>query len=204
MALIDNYKGFDQELCTLFLMDQKSQSTLGMYPSSSKQLFIINEAIFSQAFRCLENFIEAAFIEYSISKPTLSGKAVTSFLNPKNSEHAYELIKSSHPFLEWNSADTLIKRSEIYLDNGDPVKLVITAHKEVFGDIKKIRNHIAHNSRESLDAYKKVINKHYTTLPLSIPIPGEYLQQSSKKTSAPHLLREYLTKISDIGRDLAG
>lgn len=199
MALQSVYDAFNEELSTLFLLDQKNQYTLA---PNSKQIFIINEAILGQAFRCLENFLENSFLEYASSQPTLLGKAVTSYLNPLNLEHAYELVKSSHNFLEWNAPETIIKRAEVYLQNGGPIKTVVAAKVEVFKEMKKIRNHIAHNSRESLDAYEKVVRKHYGTSPLSIPSPGQYLQLISKTPSKDHYLKVYLSEIAVIGNAL--
>jgi hypothetical protein len=201
MAINEVYQSFQLEINPLFILDQKNQETLGT-TTNQKQLHLINEAIFTQSFRGLENFIQTVFIEYVMGSTTIHGDNVTSYLTPLNNEHAYDLIKSSQPFLEWNSPDILIKRSEVYLDNGFPVKLVISSNKSKIEDFKKIRNHIAHNSKESLVAFKKVLTRHYSTIPLAIPSPGKFLQEQSKVDKRHTLLREYLNSISDIAEAL--
>lgn len=201
MSLIELHKNFLLDLNPLFILDQKNQETLGK-TANQKQLYLINEAIFTQSFRGLENFIQAVFIEYVMGATTLNGDIVTSYLKPTNHEHAYDLIKSSQTFLDWNTAETLIKRSETYLASGFPVKLVISSYKTKLEDLKKIRNHIAHNSKESLDSFKKVLNKHYSTTPLNIPSPGKFLQEPSKTDKKITLLRETLITISNIGEAL--
>ncbi len=199
MLLADAYTSFRQSITSLFFLDQRTQEHIG-----SPQLFIVNEAILLRAFRAFENLAEESFIHYSFGRPTLSGTQVVSFLAPKDDAHAYELIKSSQPFLEWNKPDVVIGRAETYLENGGPIKAAYAAKQSLITDIRRIRNHIAHNSRTSLDEFKKTVQSNLHTMPLSIPQPGELLQGTIKRNSQKHrMLRFFLDELDDIGHLIA-
>jgi hypothetical protein len=196
MALADAYVVFRTTLTNLFLLDQRTQEHDP--PLATTQLYIINEAILLRAFRALENLAEEAFIHYAFGNPTLSGAPVTSFIRPKDSRHAYEILRSSQPFLEWNSPQTVISRAETYLENGGPIKAAYASKQSLIIDIRRIRNHIAHNSQVSLEEYKKLLNNYLLTIPLVIPEPGDFLQNRVKRQPT-RILRNFLEQIDDIG-----
>ncbi len=201
MDLTSASQGFKRNLTNLFLLDQRTQEQrTAMAPS---QLYVINEAIFARAFRALENFVESAFLNYAQGFPTLNGAVVKSYLNPKDYEHAYEMIKSSQQFLDWNSASKVINRSETYLDGGGPIKSVYAAKSSVLGDLKKVRNHISHNSVVSESDYRKIVIQYLLTMPLVVPSPGEFLQYAKRNGGGITILRYFLDEIYDIGSALA-
>jgi hypothetical protein len=101
-------------------------------------------------------------------------------------------------FLDWSSPDILLERSETYLKDGYPIKTAITTNLERLRELKKVRNHIAHMSKESLDDFKKVVKMHYATLPLRIPRPGEFLLLPSRRISGNYYLLEYMKIIEDV------
>ena len=168
---------------------------------SKKQLYLLTEAIFLAGFRAYENFIRDTFLLYCMEKKSASGRAIRSFLKPRDFLHAENLIKSSMPFLDWSSPDVIVKRSELYLDNGSPINLAITNQIIFLRDYKKIRNHIVHNSGESLSEYKKVLKKHYTVIPLTIPIPGEFLLQSERSEVSKYKLLIFFDVMRSIATD---
>ncbi len=200
MSLADAYVVFKLTLTNLFLLDQRTQEHDP--PLATTQLYIINEAILLRAFRAFENLAEEAFIHYTFGHPTLSGVPVTSFIRPKDSRHAYEILRSSQPFLEWNSPTTVITRAETYLDKGGPIKAAYASKQSLIIDMKRVRNHIAHNSQSSLEEYKKLLNNYLLTIPLAIPEPGEFLQNMVKKQPI-RILRNFLEEIDDIGELVA-
>lgn len=198
MELADANAHFRGTITYLFFLDQRTQEQIPAL--SQSQLYVVNEAIFLRAFRALENFIEAAFLHYAFGKPTLQGRPVVSYLRPKDLSHAYELVKSSQTFLEWNSPSTVINRAETYLENGGPIKTVFSSKQSFLNDLRRIRNHIAHNSRTSLEEFRKVVQLYLLTVPLRIPEPGEVLQTSIKiKNRKVRMLRHVLEELSDIG-----
>lgn len=190
-------KTLESGLCELSLLNQKNQETL---KSPSQQLCLLNESIISNAFRRFENFIENSFLLYLMENKTITGNHVKSFLRPKDLDHAYEMIKSTQIYIKWNDANTMRKMSEIYLDDdGFPLKIPIITNLQTIDEIRIVRNHIAHNSRESERSYKNVIIKYYGTMPSNIPGPGELLQKIVESgTQKKMLLSIYLEKIWDV------
>lgn len=179
----------------LFSSAKRSNMTL-------HQLHMNVENIFNTAFRCYENFMRDIFLLYCQEKVPKSGQPVQSYLRPKDFLHAEAMIKSSMQFLDWSNPDVIIQRSELYLKDGVPVKIHYVTHRETLRDIKHIRNHIAHNSEESLELYKKVIKKYYTILPLEIPRPGKFLLEPDRKTPSKKKLLVYLEFLKQISSDL--
>ena len=195
---IDNLIQFDSENQKLFSA-RTVETAVGL---RKRQLQMLTESIFFSAYRAYESFLRDIFLCYCLAEMTKSGQQVVSYLIPKDKTHAEQLIKSAMPFLDWTSPDTVIARSEIYLQDGFPVKLAYTANKQTLSDLKILRNHIAHNSNESLQNYLKVIKRHYTTVPLSIPTPGHFLLLSEKKNPNKYKLLTYLVFLKDIAIEL--
>jgi hypothetical protein len=200
---------FQEELGRLVRFDTENQRNFSASTGSSvrgslsaRQLQLLTESIFFAAFRAYQNFLRDIFLLYCLEKRPRSGKRVRSYLKPKNFGHAELLIQSQMPFLDWVSPDNVIERAELYLERGFPVRLPYTAGRETFLDMKKIRNHIAHNSKESLREYKKVLRKHYTIVPLVIPTPGQFLLETDRRHPNKYKLQVYLEFLQQISVDL--
>ena len=172
-------KDFLAEIHRLEEFDSDNQlkfSSLGRRGGLSlRQLHLLTEHIFFVAFRTYEGFIRDLFLLYCLEKSHSSGKKVVSYLRPMDFNHTEDLIQSSMPFLDWTNPNKVIERAETYLKDGFPVKKPYEANIQPLRDFKGIRNHIAHNSKDSLEEFKKVIKRHYRTMPLVIPSPGEFL-----------------------------
>lgn len=195
------YRDFIGQIESLIRIDQKNQQNLASF--STPQLYIITEGIFISAFREYEKFLEDVFLLYTLERPTLSNHQTHSYLKPKNFDHAFDLIKSSMFYLEWNSPDTIITRAETYLKDGEPFKTPITSNLVLLQNIRHIRNHIAHSSKESFRKYKNVVRQHYNVLPLTIPRPGEFLLNMVPNQNPPiHYLFYYLNELKRIATDI--
>ncbi len=170
-------KDFRREIKRLRHFDAENQAKFSCRPRiiSKTQLHFLTETVFFRAFRAYECLIRDIFLLYTLEKRPCSGVKVTSYLKPRNFLHAEALIRSSMRFVEWSNPDFVIRRAEIYLKDGFPIKPPLAANLLPLHSFRKIRNHIAHDSRESLDGYKSVLIEHFTTLPLSEPTPGEFL-----------------------------
>lgn len=172
-------RDFHAELQRLEKFDSENQikfnasvKTRGL---SLRQLHLLTEHIFFVGFRSYEGFIRDLFLLYCLEKPHSSGKKVVSYLRPKDFTHAEVLIKSSMSFLDWANPTVVIERAETYLKDGFPIKFPYETNIQSLREFKQIRNHIAHNSNDSLDGFKKVVKGYYGTMPLVIPSPGEFL-----------------------------
>jgi len=199
-----NLKG---DLSGLRKLDSTTQSQFGGASGKTGaiakgQFHLLTEAIFFAAFRSYEQFLSNVFLLYCSGFQRSSRRLVRTYLQPKTLGHAEELVKSSMPFLDWSSPNVLIERSETYLKDGYPIKDSLTLHVEKLNDLKRIRNHIAHMSTASLSEYKKVLRRHFSVIPLKIPLPGEFLLLSSRSTPGTYYLLEYIDLIEEVAEQI--
>ncbi len=197
------------ELRTLRAIDKQNQMLFttslakkGARNLTKTQMYLLTETIFFAAFRAYEQFLRNVFLLYCCGAQASKKKLVRSYLRPRSIQHAEDLVQSSMRFLDWNSPDTLLERSETYLKDGHPIKASVTTNLDSLRELRKVRNHIAHMSKESLDDFKKVVKTHYATLPLKVPRPGEFLLLASRRTSGNYYLLEYMKIIEDVATSM--
>ena len=201
---------FHAELTYLERFDAENQANFSALHGAStsqrlskRQLHLLTESIFFAAFRAYENFVRDIFLLYCLEKRPQSRKKVHSYLRPKSFQHAEELLQSSMPFLDWVSPDTIIARADLYLKDGFPVKLPYTTKLNSLSDFKRIRNHIAHQSPQSVQAYKKVLRKHYAVVPVTVPSPGEFLLITDRSDPSKYILLTFFQLMRNLSNDLA-
>lgn len=197
-------RDFDAELNRLERYDAENQTRFSSSPSTllKHQLHLLTEAIFFRGFRAYESFVRDVFLLYCLGKRPGSGVRVTSFLTPRDFEHAEDMIQSSMPILDWANPDLVIQRADLYLKDGFPVKLPYTTHRETLMDFRRIRNHIAHDSKQSLAGFQVVLRRHYGTIPLRIPTPGEFLLLRDKSDPSKYKLLIFFDLMRQFSRDL--
>lgn len=198
-------KDFSQEIKKLERFDAENQAKFTSMPCmiSKTQLHFLTEAIFSRAFRAYECLVRDTFLLYTLERRPRSGAKVTSYLKPRNFLHAETLIQSSLRYLQWSSPDIVIERAEIYLEEGFPIKLPLTTNRESLRNFRKIRNHIAHDSKKSLNDYKSVLRRHYGTIPLSMPTPGEFLLLNDRIDPSKYKLLVFFELMNSLMSDLS-
>lgn len=197
-------RDFIAELDRLERLDNDNQQRFSTTtPSLSRnQLWFLTEAIFFRSFRAYEGFVREIFLLYCLEKRPSSGTAVKSYLNPRDFLHAEELMKSSQRFLDWTSPDSVISRADLYLKNGIPVKLPYSTNLSTLKEFHRLRNHIAHDSEESLNGYKKVLLGHYGVIPLRIPSPGEFLLLPDRSSPSMYKLQVFFRLMRQLSCDL--
>ncbi|MEZ5438670.1 MAG: hypothetical protein R3F12_10015 [Lysobacteraceae bacterium] len=194
---------FSGELRALARLDVKNQSQLSA-SAKRAQLVLSTEAIFFRAFRAYENFLEDAFVLYTLEKPTLRGQVPTSYLSAENFNHARELLRSGKRFLDWTNPETVIERAETFVKGGGTVKSVVASAKQDLLDMKAVRNHIAHNSEESRVPFEKLIRRVRGTTPIRPVQPGDHLlAQVRGGATGSYYLDYYLNRLSDIAEAIA-
>ncbi len=151
-----SFANFDSEITRLLALDTQNQTRYRAGPGrpnasviTTTQLHIITEGVFNRAFRSFESFLEEVFVLYSMEKRSRGGRHSLAYISPKSNEHAIQMMQSGMNFLQWNSPDTIIQRAELYLKDGFPIKESITINRTILRDVRHVRNHIAHNSRDS-------------------------------------------------------
>ena len=197
---------FRIELDILRAFDSQNQSAFSSGKSSNltaDQLHMLVETVYFRAYRSYEHYIRDIFLLYCTGHSSKSGKAVTSFLNPRDSEHAEQLVKSSMEFIDWGSPDKVIRRAELYLNQGFPIKEPYTLRLAFLRDYRHIRNRIAHASTESLEGYGKVLGRYFGAPPLPLPEPGEYLLKPDKTHKTRYLLQTFLDTLETLAVEVA-
>lgn len=198
------FNHFDSVIEGLIRLDAQNQQRYRAGPGrpgvavlSKNQMSLITEGVFIRAFSSYESFLEQVFILYCRGKHTMSGLKVNRFIVPKDAQHAREIIKSAMPFIEWNSPDTMIRRSETYLDGG-PIKQAIVQHRDRLNTIRKIRNAIAHRSDEAWQKYASTVASELRVQPMRTPEPGEFLMMTDPRSRAQHFLLTYLQVLKSV------
>lgn len=195
-------RDFNRQINSLRKHDANNQFRFNKGTLNNEQLHLLTEGIFFNGFREYENFIRDVFLLYCQGRESINGKVAYSYIKPKNFNHSEELIQSSMPFLDWTNADEIIKRSELFLRNGYPIKHPYTSHKQKITEYKRIRNQIAHNSTKSLNDYIKVLKQYYSVIPLRIPRPGEFLLLRSRRRTSTYKLIEFFDTLEKLSIDL--
>ena len=203
------YREFSEEICRLKRLDTENQNRLalsvgnpGQGRISKRQLDLLSEGVFLATFRSFENMIEDIFLLYVLEKSTISGKKPSSYLRPKNFDHCRSIIKSSQPYIDWSDPDQIVKRAELFLKSGEPVKSHVAANLSFLREVKWVRNHVAHGSTESRKKYQKVLQDRLLAVPLRIPTVGEFLNMPIRTDRHTYHLRQYMERISQIAHDL--
>lgn len=197
-----SYSNFRKDINRLRKFDSQNQLNYLAGNLTLTQLDLLVSSVFFTGFRSYENFIREIFLLYTLEKKPRSNSRVRSYISPNNFIHAEQLIKSSMNHLDWNSPDKIIERAELFLQNGFPIKLPVTTNLNALRQYKKLRNHIAHNSVESFEEYKKIVVTYYGVAPLKYPTPGQYLMLSSRVNRANYLLLDFFDVIQAISYDL--
>lgn len=175
MAIIDYYNEFLETIDISKEIRIKGNSTNSGFSEDAR--ILLYEAIFLRIFRAYENFLEEAFLCYLTGENDMSGNTVVSYVRPVDKSHARKIVASSQPFLDWTSPSIVMNRSEVYINGGDPVRTAVASSLNHLQQAKKIRNHIAHNSKESGEEYRKVVQAILLTTPLELPSVGQFLME---------------------------
>ncbi|MDF2525569.1 MAG: hypothetical protein K0S17_654 [Enterobacter mori] len=193
MPILDDFNEFKAAINQASSLRQKANGvSAGMTQEERNLLY---EAIFLRIYRAYENLLENTFISYLSGEATKSGLQLATFLKPNDRGHARAMITSSQPYLDWTSPQTVIRRAEVYLDGENPIKTAISSSLTHLTSAKKIRNHIAHNSMESMSDFNKVVKDFLLTVPLSQLSSGEFLSMIPTKGPSKH--KEILTFYMD-------
>ncbi len=210
--IITAFNDFDAELKRLTRLDEQNQRMFYAGPGrprvgriSVSQMHLLTEAIFTRAFAKYECYMEEAFILYCRGRPTRSGEYIASYISPRNYLHARSMIKSSMPFLEWNSPDTIIERSKAYLAPDNPIFLGVTNHQVRLSRMRSIRNAIAHSSDEAEAKFRKTIRDELGIAPLTPPTVGGFLMMSDRQVNhRHHYLKSYIDILFEVANISAG
>lgn len=139
---------------------------------------MLYESALLRAFRAHENYVERIFLSYLVGDTAEDGRLVASYASPRDREHARKMVSSSAAarFLDWSDPGTIRDRCDVFFERDDPVHMAIAGKSSELVWMKKVRNHIAHNSVESTTQFVSVLRTILLIEPTPIPTPGSFLQ----------------------------
>lgn len=112
------------------------------------------------------------------------------------------LVKSNSNYIDWISPSNLIDRAELFFEHGFLIKPGIASSQADLLDLVRLRNHIAHNSNESLNKYKVVLRNCLRTVPVTVPSVGEFLNMNLRGNRNEYYLTSYFAKLHSIVHSL--
>lgn len=85
------------------------------------------------------------------------------------------MLQGSQRFLDWADPSTVTKRGELFLHIDASLPVAVTQSWTTIDQMRRVRNHIAHNSVESMNQYQKVVQDILLVTPTPMPRPGDLL-----------------------------
>jgi hypothetical protein len=146
----------------------------GMRDSQART--IVYESVLLRAFRAYENYVERVFLSYLIGETREDGLEVPRFVSPRDWDHARKIVSPSGRFLDWSEPSVIRERCDVFFERDDPVYIAVGGKTTELNWMRKVRNHVAHNSVESATQFAGVLRAVLLTEPTPIPSPGDFLQ----------------------------
>jgi hypothetical protein len=166
---------YRKRLDTIHKMADKVEGSADLNVIEKEKLF---EGIFLDAFKSFERTIENLFIGGMLSKEIIKRKKFCSYVHPKNSAHAIDILLLEKDFIDWTNPESIIRRAEALFQNHSIISDCIKNNMQFLTDAKRIRNSIAHESDDSNKQFIKVLNKYFGTHPVRRKTPGWFLNQN--------------------------
>jgi len=165
---------YRKRLDSLFRMTEKVESNRDLTLQEKEKIF---EGLFLDAFKNYEYTIEKLFIEAMLTREIIARKRFCSYVRPRNSNHAMDILLLEKDFIDWTNPESVIKRAEALFQNHSIITNCIKTNMQFLRDSKYVRNAITHSSEESIKQFNKVLNRYLGTKPVLRKTPGWFLNQ---------------------------
>lgn len=147
-----------------------------------------------------EHFLEDTAIAYSLGEASLKGQRLEKYISPIDSDHANRLIKGTAIYPDWSDMDKVKDIAQALFKDGEPYLSAINGFSSKYGEIKKLRNVIVHNSVKSRGAFDSLVRNALRASSVGIS-PVEFLL--SKKGKNPLFYDMYITYIENAANIIA-
>lgn len=196
--MLAEFKTFDAEIGACRALRQHALDNAP--DNQTRQL--IYESIVIRLARAQEQFIEQVFLSYMTGESTVDGDQVPCFVNPRDRDHARQLLTvTGAKFLDWSTGAEIRKRCQTFFGPDTPIDTGSIGTADSMSWLKSIRNQAAHDSVESRLGFMKVLEHVLLVAPSPIPSAGEFLQMTP--TSGPVPRREVLAFLIERSRSFA-
>lgn len=186
------------------LVDQcdESISIIGKVNNShyltTPELKTIRDMVVKQAFLSVftewEHFLENATVAYALGEVSIAGHAPTKYVSPLDEEHANQLIRGTSTYPDWSKTEQVIKIEKAFFENGEPFVSAIQRFQSKYEEMKKVRNHIVHNSIKSRGEFDSLVRMALRAASVGIS-PVDFLL--SQKNREPYFYVIYITHIKN-------
>lgn len=155
---------------------------------------------FVSVFTEWEHFLENSTIAYALGFPSVKGHHLTRFVLPKDEEHANQLIKGTSTYPDWSNMEIVIKLADALFEGGKPYVDALNGFSSKYKEMKKVRNHIVHNSIKSSNEFDSLVRTALRASSVGISAT-EFLL--SKKGNSPFFYKTYITHIHNAAKKIA-
>lgn len=160
---------------------------------------VVNQA-FVRVFTEWEYFLENSTIVYTLGESTLKGRKPVCYISPRDEEHAHQIIKGTSKYPDWSNMDVVIELEETLFEDGFLYKKALQGFSSKYKDMKKVRNHIAHNLVKSQNDFKSLVRTALNPSKVGIS-PADFLL--SKKNDGSFFYMVYITCIDNAAKIIA-
>ena len=173
-------------------------------PDATENEIFLAEAVAFRIYRSYERFIRAAFLHSCATAETLSGKSIVSKLRCESWSAAEDILKAGNRFLDCGKPETTKKLADLIFENGFPISDVIAPVHSTLVDLQRVRNFIAHDSREAEDGFSKVVANYIARGSTQPESAGELLlsRRRKRESQAINKIFERVSVLSTIYSDL--
>lgn len=147
-----------------------------------------------------EHFLEDTTVAYALGEASIQGQYPPKYISPVDSDHANQLIKGASTYPDWSDMDKVRNIEKAIFKDGEPYLSAINGFSSKYGDIKKVRNIIVHNSVKSREAFDSLVRTALRAASVGIS-PAEFLL--STKGGNPLFYDGYITYIENAAYQIA-
>lgn len=159
-------------------------------PILKLRIHSIVELSFLKLFISWEQFLEHAFTRYMCGARTSSRFSPERFVQPKTLEHALNIIKQERHYVDWTVGSEVIQKAELYFRDGEPFASALGGSLAQLDEMKKIRNRIAHSSKDSEEKFQSLVRQKLGYNPKAMT-PGKLLLFRIPSANTKTVLQEY-------------
>jgi len=169
--------------------------------SSSVDAQFIAEAICFKLFRVQERLTRSFFLHCCTAPETLAGKKIKAKLVCPDFDVAEAILKGQGRFIEWGKVEEIKKLSNLIFEKGYPVSDFLVPNSQIMSDLHKIRNYIAHDSKEARSKFVGVA-KSYIRVEDEVPEQAGVLLLYRKRPSDSNFLTKIFGKVRQFSRQI--
>ena len=162
--------------------------------ATQNELFLA-EALAFRTYRAYERFARAVFLDGCISTTTTSGKSIVSKLRCHDWQTAEDILKVGSRFLDWGNPEIIMPLANLVFDNGFPVVEVIGPVHSTLVDLRRVRNFIAHDSKEAANGFRKAA-RNYVQTGVPTPDTAGMLLLSRKRRRESQAIRKLFDRVA--------